>query len=265
MSMKPSMTITFLGVGSAFTTAEYYQSNLLITSESGKKMLIDCGSDARFSLGEWREKTGVSSVEIDAVYFSHLHADHIGGLEWLAFSTYFNPQSPKPKLFGVKEIYDKVWDHALRSGLEYISDQVMTLSDYFEPHVLSAEESFIWENIRFTPLRMLHVLNSVHPLYSFGLIIEALGTDRSFLFTTDTVFDPGLVDYLEKWEPKVNAIFQDCETLPFRTEVHAHYDDLRTLPDAIRKKMWLYHFNNKPPQDPKKDGFMGFVKKGQSF
>ena len=95
--MEKPMSIAFLGVGSAFTSAKDYQSNLLITAQSGKKMLIDCGSDARFSLAEWGLENNIEKLDIDAVYISHLHADHIGGLEWLAFSTYFNPNIPKPK------------------------------------------------------------------------------------------------------------------------------------------------------------------------
>ncbi|MBP7635020.1 hypothetical protein KBA41_12695 [Candidatus Ozemobacteraceae bacterium] len=38
-----------IGVGSAFTTREYYQSNLLVIAEAGKKLLIDCASQAQFA------------------------------------------------------------------------------------------------------------------------------------------------------------------------------------------------------------------------
>jgi len=46
------MKIKFIGVGSAFTTPDYYQPNILITARTGKKLLLDCGSDARFALAE---------------------------------------------------------------------------------------------------------------------------------------------------------------------------------------------------------------------
>lgn len=263
--MDTSANIVFLGVGSAFTTSEYYQSNLLVTAESGKKLLVDCGSDARFSLAEWALNRGIPSPVIDAVYTSHLHADHIGGLEWLAFSSYFNPNAPKPKLFAVDDVLNLLWSDALRGGLGYINDKMMILSDYFDIQPLLPDESFIWEGIRFTNLRMLHVRNSYRNVHSYGLVIKRVDGGPAYLFSSDVLFDSGLVNQLKIWEPKVNFFFQDTETMPFRTNVHAHYEDLCTLPDPIRQKMWLYHYNPKPLFMPQNDGFLGFVKKGQIF
>jgi ribonuclease BN (tRNA processing enzyme) len=84
------MKIVFLGVGSAFTLPSRlkesnnaipktiddcdWQSNVVVVSKSGKMLLIDCGGDIRFAL--WQQ--GLSYKDIDAVYVSHLHADHIG-------------------------------------------------------------------------------------------------------------------------------------------------------------------------------------------
>jgi hypothetical protein len=52
--------------------------------------------------------------------------------------------------------------------------------------------------------------------------------------------------------------------------VHAHYDDLKTLPDEIRKKIWLMHYQPVMPiidlqKRARDDGFAGFVEKGQIF
>lgn len=258
-------TLTFLGVGSAFTTAEYYQSNLLLTAASGKKMLIDCGSDARLALTEWALSNEGVRPDIDAVYISHLHSDHIGGLEWLAFKSYFTPNTQRPKLFLVKDFSKNIWNHALRAGLECIEDKIMTLSDYFEPIEVSPGSPFQWENIRLTPFKTLHVRNSVRPMHSFGLIIQTLEQEEALIFTSDTVLHQGLLNLFEKWAPKMRFIFQDCETSTFSTGVHAHYTELCPLPEKLRRKMWLYHYNPFPPHVPQEDGFLGFVHKGQSF
>ena len=82
-----ALKITFLGSGSAFTVdGDNYQSNLLLEKDKDT-LLIDAGGDLRFSLSE----QGFSHRDIRNVYISHLHADHIGGMEWLAMNTYFDP------------------------------------------------------------------------------------------------------------------------------------------------------------------------------
>lgn len=54
------MQIKFLGVGSAFNH-NYGQSNVLLTSDSGKKMLIDCGSTL------WTNNQDLNPMDIDAL------------------------------------------------------------------------------------------------------------------------------------------------------------------------------------------------------
>ena len=88
------MKLIFLGTGSAFTIGNY-QSNMLLEDDNGKRLLIDCGSDIRFSL----DAVGIRLGEITDVYISHIHADHMGGLEGLAFFTFFNPACEKPNLY----------------------------------------------------------------------------------------------------------------------------------------------------------------------
>lgn len=88
-------TLRFLGVGAAFAGRELGQSNMLLES-NGKRLLIDCGNRIQDML---EDHAGISKKElhqIDGVYISHVHADHVGGLEYLGFCTHFNPNCPKP-------------------------------------------------------------------------------------------------------------------------------------------------------------------------
>lgn len=257
------MNIKFIGVGSAFSTQEYYQPNMLITARSGKKLLLDCGSDARFALSECGIYNHNVGNIIDGVYISHLHADHIGGMEWLAFTTYFNPKAKRPKLFIEKNIIRGLWEHSLKGGLGCIDTQSMHLIDYFEDYPVDENGSFEWEGIKAKLVKMPHVINCYKCHYSFGLLIKEIGERTPLIFiTTDTLVQPAL---LKKLAPTVDTIFHDCETLPFKTRVHAHYDELCELPREIKQKMWLYHYQPHPIQKPERDGFRGFVVKGQEF
>ncbi len=260
------MKIKFIGVGSAFTTPEYYQSNLLITARSGKKLLVDCGTDARFSLGECINKRNPCR-EIDAIYISHLHSDHIGGLEWMAFETYFDPDRERPMLFMEENTMRGMWKCSLKGGLGCIEGKVMHLTDYFNCRPVASDGFFEWEGIRFILMKMPHVITGYKNFYSYGLLMEEIRLQKTrnnskVFFTTDTQFRP---DLISKIAEKASVIFHDCETNPHKSAVHAHYDDLCSLPFSLRRKIWLYHYQPFPKVKPEDNGFKGFVVKGQEF
>ena len=83
------MNIIFAGTGSAFNL-DSYQTNTII-QRNGKNLLIDAGSFAPLALRD----IGMNYKNIDAIYVTHLHNDHVGGLEYLAFTTYFDPERPE--------------------------------------------------------------------------------------------------------------------------------------------------------------------------
>jgi ribonuclease BN (tRNA processing enzyme) len=253
------MKITWLGSGSAFTFKNF-QSNAIIASKSGKHFLIDCGTDIRFSMKE----AGFSHKDVDALWISHAHADHAGGVEWLAFCRFFDksPNGP-PKLYMIRELMHEIWDHTWKGGLESLQKRVMSISDYFECCGIIPNESFDWEEFNFTPVQMVHIVNGFKLMNSYGLIVkEYIPPIESVFFTTYTQSNP---NQLSDFYSMCGAIFHDCETAPYYSRVHAHYDDLNKLPPEVKKKMYLVHYQDDPKQDAIKDGFGGFVKKGQVF
>ena len=140
------MKLTFLGTGSAFTIGNgNYHSNLLLSSPSGRNLLIDCGSDVRHSLFE-QNKT---FRDVHDVYISHLHADHVGGLEWLAFTKKFNqPGSPKPRLYISEQLVEDLWQNVLCGGLSSLAECQAELSDYFDVVPIGLGLKFNWKGLR---------------------------------------------------------------------------------------------------------------------
>lgn len=251
------MKFIFLGTAAAFTLdSNNYQSNMLLVADSGKKLLIDCGTDIRWSLDE----LNFHYADIDAVYISHLHADHIGGLEWLAFSTKFFKKDDfkKPKLFAHGDITKTLWDQSLSGGLSSLQNEVASLQSFFD--VQAVEETFTWENIKFTLVKTLHVKINDQYMPSYGLFFE--NQNKKVFLTTDANLSPELFDphYQE-----ADIIFHDCETLKTPSTAHANYQELVQFPAELKKKMWLYDYNDGELPDAKKDGFAGFAVKGQEF
>ncbi len=69
------MRVTILGSGSAFSSPNRHNSCYLVESEN-ERIMIDCGSDAMRAIQNAR----VDLSSIKAIFITHMHADHCGGL-----------------------------------------------------------------------------------------------------------------------------------------------------------------------------------------
>lgn len=252
------MKLIFIGTGSAFTVGvNNYQSNMVLESKNKQRLLIDCGSDCRFALYD----QGWNYRDIHDVYISHFHADHVGGLEWLAFTTMFDPSCKEKLKLHIKDsMAGTLWDNVLSGGLSSLEGVEAKLDTYFDVRPIDAKGCFEWESLKIHLIQTVHSMSGFVLMPSYGLLFE-VNKIKVFL-TTDSQFNP--VQIMKRYEES-DIIFQDTETLPFKSGVHAHYTELLSLDPSIKKKMWLYHYNPGPLPDAVKDGFRGFIQKGQVF
>lgn len=275
------MKLQFVGTGSAFCMNNY-QTNMLVEN-NGRNLLIDAGGDLRFSLKE----VGLTYLDIDAIYITHLHADHIGGLEWAAFTTYFDPRAEdKILLIGNNELIRELWNHSLEGGLKSIQGKKTTLDDFFDVMMVKRNGKFVWEDINFRIVQSVHIMDEYSIVPSFGIMFQD-DNGRTIYYTGDTQFNPNqIMDFYKQ----ADLIIQDCETMyinnnAIKSGVHAHYEELKTLPDNIKSKMLLQHYQDSIlekrsviskewNEKAKKDGFMGlpddsgsygFIPQGFSF
>jgi hypothetical protein len=112
----------------------------------------------------------------------------------------------------------------------------------------------------------IHVFNGYSTIPTFGLMMTPKSGQKIFL-TSDTQFTP---DHLKDPYNEADMIINDCETSPFRSQVHAHYDDLKTLDESIKEKMYLWHYQDNVVESfeewqkkSKESGFKGFLQKGE--
>ena len=115
-------------------------------------------------------------------------------------------------------------------------------------------------------VQTVYIMNGYYIVPSFGLIVTDLYLMKKVFFTGDTQF---CLEQIMDFYKMADIIIQDCETLyfdgkPIRSRVHAHFEDLKTLPNEIKEKMWLVHYQDSFEWLSSFDnGFKGFLEKGQ--
>lgn len=273
------MKIKFLGSGSAFTLAkENYQSNILISKKvntdsslpkplSWKHLLFDAGETIQEALNS----QGIVSQDLDSIYISHLHGDHSGGIEGIAFRTYFLVHqfgktefgSMKPNLIGHQSILREGWDNSWKGGLQSIQGETNTLESYFNTNYLQDNDTFDFYGTEMKPIQTEHVRDDKRDMPSYGLIFKENNTN--VFITGDTKFK-----FYYEYE-QADMIFQDVEFAEYPGSVHAQFHLLCTLPEEVKKKMWLYHYSlggrtyEELETSAINNGFAGLVKRGQEF
>ena len=258
------MKVTFLGVGSALSRKNA-NSNILV--ESGDiKLCIDCGRSAFAAV----EQYGLSLKDITHVLVTHLHADKISGLEEIAFMTKFVFKR-KVKLLSTPAMLDRLWHCSLKGGLEYIEEtpgdlNAHVLNNYYDGVEMKSEQ---WVSVDDSPLALyLHPTNHIQGMESYGVEVrEGQGNNKKqFFFSGGTTFDPELVNHKIG---QASHIFHDCQISDHgeqnELQWHATYKQLCGLPSDVKKKIWLYHYEDAPLPNAKEDGFAGFAQHLQSF
>lgn len=181
--------------------------------------------------------------DIDAVYISHLHADHAGGIEYLGFCSFFDPNKDKIQLIGQRDVIRDGWKHTWSGGMRSYQGKVLNLDDFFDVQMLPQNGKFYWEELEFQIVQSVHIMDGYAIVPSYGLMMTTRSNSgylgKRVYFTTDTQFNPNqIMDFYKQ----ADIIIQDCETYPFKSGVHAHFNELCTLPDEIKKKMILVHY-----------------------
>ena len=81
-----AVTVTFAGSGDAFGSGGRYQACIHLRPDGADPVLLDCGATSLSAL----KRLGLDPGEIAAVFVSHLHGDHFGGLPFLILDGQFS-------------------------------------------------------------------------------------------------------------------------------------------------------------------------------
>ncbi|MEK7867235.1 MAG: MBL fold metallo-hydrolase [Planctomycetota bacterium] len=224
-----------IGVGDAFTERSYGSS--MVVMGAGKRLLIDFPDPPRRALREASLRSGLDlRVEtIDAAYLTHLHGDHVNGLEAMTFYRYFR-EHRKLRLAAAPAVLGELWGR-LRPSMDrlVLGDRLprrMSLADYYD--LVPVPEG---RRTRIGPFT-LEVRRTHHHVPTFAVRVTCGG--RTLAFSSDTSYDPGLIEWLSKG---AHAIVHETNV-----GIHTPYERLAALPASIRSRMRLIHYPDDLPR-----------------
>jgi ribonuclease BN (tRNA processing enzyme) len=264
------MKLKVIGCGSALDTGDKLGNQSFILEDQNWRLLIDCGR----STPEMLKRANIDPASITAVYISHLHNDHIGGLEWLGFTRYDWLTKPKhysefkngsaPILIGNEQVIKDLWDHSLKGGMNSMAGFESNLETFFNAAPVSPNDGFCFKfdklgygESQIDLVQQVHIMAGNIILPSYGLFIKGL-KKKVYLTTDAQYFQP---EQVRIFYDEADIIIQDCECIgvdtenkkmDFKSGVHANYAQLAGWDDAnamklgddIKKKVWLSHYQS---------------------
>ena len=254
--MQTRFSMTFLGVGGGMTP-DLGNNNVLVEgADPDAVLLLDCGYTTPLKLLELGRLD-----EIRHIVITHVHADHVGGLEVMGHQGRFVTKR-KPHLYVHASLMDELWEGSLRGGMSRTQTgegepAVLGLSDFFELHVLSEEEPVL----RITGLPPITLRPTLHvkgkPAFSVFL------GERVYYSSDTQLLPPGEGPNGTPLE----AIFQDCQLIGGKSNVHTPLEQLaRELPPERKRLVHLMHYSHGwDAIDARALGFAEFVRPLQRY
>ena len=250
----PNMYLRFYGAGGAFSR-RYGTTCSGITLRDGTQWLIDCGRQAPDQLSA----ENVSWHDIGGQIITHVHGDHVFGVEDFAFSRYFHSDrgvnsvregGPRPKLVCHRAVREELWQ-TMAAALRYVPEPDAptsgTLETYFEiiepnhaepdgPDGWAAAESFVADGLRLVARDTEHV--PCKPSTSLEIEVGRGDDDKIAWWSGDATVMP---DLLATLEPRTTVFFHDCTFTEYPGQVHGSFQALEALPESLRRKIVLMH------------------------
>ena len=237
--------LQMLGTGSAFAKT-YWNNNGIITI-GDTSYLIDCGITAPAALHHVHR----SFDDFAGVIVTHIHADHVGGLEEYAFQMKFR-YGRKPKLILASALVETLWEHTLKGGLT--QEGIQSLEDVFE--VIRVEPGTSYTLVDGINLQFIETPH-IKGRRSYSLLFN-----DSFFYSGDIRFQPELLTRLVQQGAK--HIWHDCQ-LTGPGEVHTTISELLMLPQAVQERISLMHYGDERPQYEGKTGVMPFINQHEVY
>jgi ribonuclease BN (tRNA processing enzyme) len=194
------MRLTVLGSGTSVPHPRRASSSHWLET-SGGTLMLDCSAPAVHRAAQ----EGFDWAALDAVWISHFHLDHVGGLAPFLFGTKYAPQTQERKR--------PLTIHGPR-GLDKLLSAFDAANDYGllkQPFPVSIKEAAPDDSFDILPGVRAETFSTPHTGESLALKITDTAGNSSLVYTSDT----GYVDALADFASGVSLFLMECS---FRAE-----------------------------------------------
>jgi ribonuclease BN (tRNA processing enzyme) len=220
--ITPSLAMRFLGVGNAQATA-LGSSSAVLEKCGNPLLLIDCGPDTLNRFGQTYGKP-----EPAALFITHTHFDHIGGLESWFYRLMTGHLTLQPRLYIPVKLLP-ILQSRIADYPNLLAEGGSNFWDAFQ--LIPVSERFWLDNLLFDVFPVRHHEHDT----AFGIALKG-----HFLYTGDTRPIP---EMLIRFASRGELIFHDCSV--DSSPSHTGLADIRR---AYRPEQWrrmiLYHYGS---------------------
>lgn len=225
------MRALILGIGDAFTNRGFGTS--AVVEGPGGHFLLDCPDLIHRAIREACETSGwaVDYKSLDDVLITHLHGDHVNGLESFGWARLVD------RLRGISKTMPRIHTHPAAAArlwerLAPAMDPPLTkggrkstLEDFFEVHTFEPGKP--------TTIAGLTIESryTIHPVPTIGLRIS--DGAKTLAWSGDTCFEQAHID----WLCSADVIVHEANLGPAHTQIEL----LNALPTNMRRKMRITH------------------------
>jgi ribonuclease BN (tRNA processing enzyme) len=216
------MKLTILGSGTCIPNTKRGSSGYLLETPNSK-ILLDCGSGTTWKL----EETGINYLEIDHIFFSHLHPDHTGDLVPFLFATKYshNKEREKPLFLWGGAGFNKFFNALKKAYGNWIVPEGLSFDEF-----KGGSDSF--NDFKITAAKTPHIEGSL------AYKVESEG--KSIVYSGDTDYSESLINLTAN----ADLLIIECALPNDRSKMKGHLtpkEVIKTVNESRPKKVVITH------------------------
>ncbi|MCL2729278.1 MAG: MBL fold metallo-hydrolase [Actinomycetia bacterium] len=215
-SPRPALTVTFAGSGDAFGSGGRNQACIHLRPATAPPVLLDCGATSLTAL----KRLGLDPGEIAAVFVSHLHGDHFGGLPFLILDAQFSRRTAPLAIAGPPGITRRLAD-----TMECLFPGSSTVSRRFDVKITELAPGTTATVAGVTA----HAREGDHPSGAPPLILRLSLAGRTVAYTGDTAWTGAIAEAAADCDLLIAEAYYRDKNIPYHLRVadlEAHRDEI---------------------------------------